>query len=165
MGRRGPRFLFPAMLRGPHVLQAENFEHAIDDPHPNQREPPQLQGVFQPTEILVAGSCQKAYSLNRAAPPEWQPFLKAVAVRNRAHLGLASACLMRSRHTSRPSTTSVSNSGGAFLRPQTATRIVIGIQAAALPVVKGWATKRTPSAAQTRLMVAKRGALSGRRAL
>ena len=40
-----------------------------------------------------------------------------------------------------------------------------GFQAAALPAGMGWATKRTPSAAQTRLMVSKRGALSGRRAL
>jgi hypothetical protein len=53
----------------------------------------------------------------------------------------------------------VSKCGGALLRQQT------GFQAAALLAGIGWATKRTPSAAQTRLMVSKRGALSGRRAL
>jgi hypothetical protein len=40
-----------------------------------------------------------------------------------------------------------------------------GFQAAALLAGTGWATKRTPSAVQTRLMVSNRGALSGRRAL
>ena len=72
---------------------------------------------------------------------------------------LASAWRTRARQTSRPSTAMVSNSGGAFLRPHT------GSQATALRAGMAWATKRTPSAAQTRLIVSKRGALLGRRAL
>src|SRR5262249_6234372 len=46
-------------------------------------------------------------------------------LRRRGHIDLifSTAWRMRTRHVSRPSTSSVPNSGGAVLRPQTATRI------------------------------------------
>jgi len=52
-----------------------------------------------------------------------QPALSDAPAELRSHASFASACSILSSVFSLPSTSSVSNKGGAFLRPQTATRI------------------------------------------